>query len=148
MILAAPAVRVGPFFLRRAGGRGQTLCRSSDDCESLRREFDEFGVHNRPARQDALARRPKVSESEIGLLWIAHNEVLLRHRIAGRAERFANDFVGVEVNLPVMIGMTIGAHGEHRAVEIKLEDFDIRREIGPISPTSSRNAASGAKPLT
>ena len=55
---------------------------------------------------------------------ISDYEVLFGNRITGGAESLANDPVGIEVNLPVMIGMAIGAHGEHRAVEIKLEDFE------------------------
>ena len=56
--------------------------------------------------------------------------MLFGHRISGGAKSFADGFVGVEINLPVVIGVAVGAHGEYRAIEIELENFDIRGRIG------------------
>ena len=58
-----------------------------------------------------------------------NDEMLLRHGITGRAEGFANHFVGVEVNLPVMIVVAVGTHGEHRTVEIEFKNFHVRRRV-------------------
>ena len=60
---------------------------------------------------------------------IPYPEVLLGHRVASGAEGFANHFVGVKVNLPVVIGVAVGTHGEHGAIEIELQDFDVRRRV-------------------
>src|ERR1044071_2962584 len=62
--------------------------------------------------------------------WVSDDKVLFRDRIAGGAESFANNPIGVEVNLPVVIRVTIGTHGEHRAVQVEFEDLHIRRRIG------------------
>ena len=55
--------------------------------------------------------------------------MLFGHGIAGGAAGFADDFVGIEINLPVVIGVTIRAHGEHRTIEVELKYFDIGRRI-------------------
>ena len=65
---------------------------------------------------------------------IANHKVLLRNWISGGAEAFTNDSVGVEIDLPVVIGVAVGADSEHWAVEIELKDFDvwggIRQSVG------------------
>ena len=70
------------------------------------------------SRGQALRGHDDPSLAWLGL--IAHDEMLFRHRIAGGAEGFTNHFIGIKINLPVMIGVAVGAHGEHWPVEVKL----------------------------
>ena len=47
--------------------------------------------------------------------------MLFGHGIASGAAGFADDFVGIEINLPVVIGVAIRPHGEHGAIEVELK---------------------------
>src|SRR5262245_66037890 len=57
---------------------------------------------------------------------VAQRQVLLGHRKTGRAKSLADRPIGIEVNLPIMIGMTVRSNREHRPGEIELEDLDVR----------------------
>ncbi len=55
------------------------------------------------------------------------NLVLLpRHLESGTAKGFADGAVGVEVNLPVVVVVNVGANAEDRSGKVELEDFDGR----------------------
>jgi len=54
-----------------------------------------------------------------------HAYRFFRHRVARSAERLRDRPVRVEVHLPVVIGMRIRAHGEHRATRVEVDDFDV-----------------------
>ena len=50
--------------------------------------------------------------------------------IACRTEGRSDQLVGIEIDLPKMIGMTIRAHRQHRSPLVEVEDFDIGRGLG------------------
>mmetsp|Transcript_9918 Transcript_9918/g.23253 ORF Transcript_9918/g.23253 Transcript_9918/m.23253 type:complete len:257 (+) Transcript_9918:629-1399(+) len=54
----------------------------------------------------------------------------LRHRVARRAEGGDDRLVGVEIDLPVVVGVAVGSHGQQRAFGRELQDLDVRRRAG------------------
>ena len=55
--------------------------------------------------------------------------MLLGNWKARRAEGFADRPIGIEINLPVMIRVTIRPHRQDRAGEIEVENFHVGRRI-------------------
>src|SRR4029079_15104276 len=60
---------------------------------------------------------------------LLHAHMRLGNRITGGAERIADGLVGVEIDLPVMIGVRVGANGQHGTALVEVDDFDIRRRL-------------------
>ncbi len=84
---------------------------------------DRFNSELRALRTFVVRSNSSIAKDgeSCGLRWIAHDEMLFGHGIAGGAAGFADDFVGIEINLPVMIGVAVGAYGEHRPVKVEFE---------------------------
>lgn len=56
--------------------------------------------------------------------------MLFRSGVAGGSEGFAKELVGVEIDLPVVVGVGVRTDGENGPEEVEVEDFDVGSGIG------------------
>ena len=50
--------------------------------------------------------------------------MLFGRGIAGGGARLGDDLVGIEIHLPVVIVVAVGAHDEDRTVDVALQQFE------------------------
>jgi len=61
---------------------------------------------------------------------LADGDLLFRSGVAGGSEGFAKELVGVEIDLPVVVGVGVRTDGENGPEEVEVEDFDVGSGIG------------------
>lgn len=66
---------------------------------------------------------------ELSLCNLLHAHVRFGHRVPRLTERVADCLVGIEVDLPIVIGVRVGTHGQHGAALIEVENFHIGRRL-------------------
>src|SRR5215472_13851015 len=60
---------------------------------------------------------------------LLHAHVCFGHGISRGTERVADRLVGVEIDLPIVIGVRVGPHGENGAPLVEVDHLDVGRRL-------------------